>query len=241
MKNPANSSSNGLAMVFSVVPSVNNRSANFVKHPKMQQLMASGQKFDLFVLGWFFNDFLLGFGGHFRCPIVVMTTFQPLKSIRDWVGNPTSVASVPLSRDHGTERMTFSVRVKTFIMYTFELVACSLFDYFIHEPYYAELFPPDVYPTFSEVKRNVSLVLVNHHFSQGKPMANLPNMVEVSGIQIKDVPDALPEVSHEHHSFSQKVKELFLFSSFRSCKTSSTKRSTVPFFFRWGPMPNSLK
>lgn len=42
------------------------------------------------------------------------------------------------------------------------------------------------------MKKNVSLVLVNHHFSQGPVRPLPPGMVEIGGIQIKERPDPLP-------------------------------------------------
>ncbi|KAJ6636556.1 UDP-glucosyltransferase 2 [Pseudolycoriella hygida] len=53
------------------------------------------------------------------------------------------------------------------------------------------------YPTFDEVKRNVSLVFVGHHFSQGAIRPSVPNLIEIGGIQIKDKPDPLPPKINE--------------------------------------------
>lgn len=56
-------------------------------------------------------------------------------------------------------------------------------------------FPPDRYRSYDEMLNNVSLVLVNSHFSSGHPLPQLPNMVEIGGIQVKPQPAPLPEVS----------------------------------------------
>lgn len=196
LQNPGKTATSGPAMMPALLRMTNNRSVSALSHPKMQALMNSGQKFDLFVFGWFLNDFLLGVGGHFKCPIVVVTTFAPIKSIRDLVGNPAGVSSVPLiNRGHGTEPMPFLQRLVEFIVYTVEFIASNLIDYFLYEPYYNELFPASKnYSSFDEVKQNVSLVLINQHLSQGKPRPYLPNMVEIGGIQMQDVPNALPTV-----------------------------------------------
>lgn len=196
LQKPGQTATSGPAMMPALLRMTNNRSVSAVKHPKMQALMNSGQQFDLFVFGWFLNDFLLGVGGHFKCPIVVVTTFAPMKSIRDLVGNPTAVSSVPLiNRGHGTEPMTFLERLEEFIVYTIEYIASILIEYFIYESYYNELFPASKnYPSFDEVKQNVSLVLINQHLSQGKPRPHLPNMVEIGGIQMQDTPNPLPKV-----------------------------------------------
>jgi glucuronosyltransferase len=41
---------------------------------------------------------------------------------------------------------------------------------------------------------NVSMVFVNTHFSTSGPRPNLPNMIEIGGIQIKEKPWPLPKV-----------------------------------------------
>ncbi|XP_037931783.1 UDP-glucosyltransferase 2-like [Teleopsis dalmanni] len=59
-------------------------------------------------------------------------------------------------------------------------------------------FPADQYPSLDEVKKNISLVFTNHHFSQGPIRPNVPAMVEIGGIQIKEKPDPLPEDIKQH-------------------------------------------
>lgn len=196
LQNPSNQQGGGATMLPYAIQVTNNRSVAVMKHPKMRALMNSGQKFDLFVFGWFLNDFLLGVGGHFKCPIVLVSTNPPIKSIRDLVGNPAGVSSVPLiDRGHGVEPMSFLQRLEEFLMYTAEFIITFIVDYFIYYPYYNELFPASQnYSSFDEVKQNVSLVLINQHFSQGKPRAYLPNMVEIGGIQIQEKPNPLPKV-----------------------------------------------
>ncbi|XP_055918738.1 UDP-glucosyltransferase 2-like [Eupeodes corollae] len=49
-----------------------------------------------------------------------------------------------------------------------------------------EYFKSNDYPSLTSMQNNVSLVLCNHHFSEGAVEAHLPNMVEISGIQISD-------------------------------------------------------
>jgi len=60
---------------------------------------------------------------------------------------------------------------------------------------YSYNFPPDRYRSYDEMIRNVSLVLVNTHFTSSGPRPLLPNLVEVGGLQVKPKPDPLPEVT----------------------------------------------
>lgn len=56
-------------------------------------------------------------------------------------------------------------------------------------------FPADRYRSYDESLRNVSLSLVNSHFSSGLIRPYVPNLVEIGGIQVKPKPSPLPEVS----------------------------------------------
>lgn len=164
-----------------------------------QQLMKSGQKFDLFVMGWFFNDFQLGLAAHFQCPSVVIASLPSIKPLRDLVANPSGVPVTPFMTRTSNEVPTFRQRVTNVIGFVLELVATEAMTYFVHAPYYEMNFPAAKnYPTFDEVKRNVSLVLVNDHFSEGTVRANMPNIREISGIQTKSVPNPLPQVPRPH-------------------------------------------
>lgn len=55
------------------------------------------------------------------------------------------------------------------------------------------MFPSNRYPSLSEMKKNVSLVLINHHhISQGPIRPLPPSLIDIGGIQVKEKPDALP-------------------------------------------------
>lgn len=55
-------------------------------------------------------------------------------------------------------------------------------------------FPADQYISYEDATKNLSLVLLNSHFSQGGIRPYVPAMIEVGGLQIKPKPDKLPEV-----------------------------------------------
>lgn len=178
-----------------MIKHITRRSSDALKDPVTQHLLKSNQKFDLVVLGWFFNDFQLGLAGHFQCPSVVISTVPSIKFLRDFVANPSDV---PLYTFHGKPIAgppSFLQRAQNIAAYIFEFFFTIIINQFYFEPYYEENFPANKnYPSFSDVKKNVSLVLVNNHFSLGAVRSYVPNMVEISGIQIKNKPDLLPEV-----------------------------------------------
>lgn len=192
-------SNNSIPSVGVLLPkmlfTINEATANILKHPKMERLKTH-ETFDLIVFGLFVNEFEFGLAAHFGCPYVVVTATPAFKSILDYVGNPNGwpYTSAPILGIQG--HMTFLQRLQNFGCTMLETVFAQLMTYFITEPYYTKTFAASKnYPSFDEVKKNISLILVTQHFSQSAPMALLPNVIEVSGMHIKSKPDPLPEVS----------------------------------------------
>ncbi|XP_075158858.1 UDP-glycosyltransferase UGT5-like isoform X2 [Haematobia irritans] len=169
--------------------------------------------FDLLILGYFMNDFMLGLGAHFQCPIVISFMIQPIVPINDMIGNPYELAYVPSLFSDIRPPMTFFTRVKNFIAIGFESVIMGGLKSIKNKQFYSYNFPADRYPPLEEVYKNVSLVLTNHHFSQGPIRPNVPAIIEIGGIQIKEKPDPLPE---DLAKIMDSAKEGIIYFSFGS-------------------------
>jgi glucuronosyltransferase len=110
------------------------------------------------------------------------------------VGNPYGVDAVPHIAAKITGRMTFLQRVFSFIMYSLDVILMVPYDYY-QNVVYKRYFPADKYRSYDDAHRNVSLFLINNHFSQDHIRPLIPGMVEVGGLQIKAKPSPLPDVS----------------------------------------------
>lgn len=185
------------------------RSSVVVKHPVVQNLLKSQQKFDLFILGYNLNDMMLGLAGQLRIPSVILSTVPPLKSLRDLIGNPASISSVPVFTEPKDYNPSFRKRLTNFVGYLYEYVLMTYANYFIFQTFYDEHFPAsENCPPFDEVKKNVSLIMTNTHFSEGIVRPSLPNLIEILGIHIEDTPNPLPKV---RDFFYFQLRFLFLF------------------------------
>lgn len=163
-------------------------------HPLVEKLRREST-FDLVVFGWFFNDFQVGLSAHFKCPAVLVVSMGAVKPVADLVGNPLGVAYTPMVGSSMVSPMNFVNRVMNFVGATAITTIFNAMTYFVYEPEYRSSFPAELYPSFEEAKRNVSLVLVSSHFSQTSPIALFPSLIEVGGMQAKKHPDPLPEVN----------------------------------------------
>lgn len=180
--------------IFRLIPPLMSRTFDILKHPKFIELKK--ESFDLVVFGYFFNDFALGLSGHFRCPSVVLFPNVNNYFIRKLTGNPNSVSTVPAVFSFPTP-MSFFQRMANLFAGTMEPILFEVIDYVYSRPFYNEAFPAEIYPTFDEVLKNVSLVLLSQHFSERTAEALVPGVIEVAGMHIKKEPSPLPKVYSE--------------------------------------------
>ncbi|XP_055916903.1 UDP-glycosyltransferase UGT5-like [Eupeodes corollae] len=165
-----------------------------LKDQRFQDLMNNpDNKFDLVIMGYFFNEFHIGIGAHFKCPVVISFMSATNNFIDSLIGNPPEVAYVPASPlVAAPDPMKFTGRLQNFITNFFIRLLAFFLDWEMSN-LYSEIFPPSKYPSFEDAKKNVSLVLCNSHFTEGVVRPNVPGLVDVGGIQIKQKPDPLPE------------------------------------------------
>lgn len=182
-----------------------------MSHPEVVQMMKE-ESFDLVILPFAGGRFLSGLAAHFDCPLAFLTQIRAPGMFTKYVGNPQILATTPHIFAGYELPMSFKERVKNVIFFMLE----SLFDYFVglyDEKFYNSNFPSPKYPSQDQVLRNTSLILSNYHFSQGIPNANLPNVIEIGGIQIETELSPLPKDMQE---FLDNAEEGVIYFSFGS-------------------------
>ncbi|XP_037814381.1 UDP-glycosyltransferase UGT5-like isoform X1 [Lucilia sericata] len=180
---------------YNVMSSVMTMANTTINHPTIQDFLQQHKAgdFDLVILGYFMNDFFLGIGAHFQCPVIVSFMVQPIFPINNMIANPLEASYVPTIFSGVRQPMDFWSRVKNMLSVAIEEVVLMNVLRSNMNKMYRYNFPADRYPPLEEVYKNVSLVLTNHHFSQGPIRPNVPALIEIGGIQIKEKPDPLPQ------------------------------------------------
>lgn len=191
----AATSGNGTSYVkrFQMMEPLFRISLDMMNHEKFLPLM--NETFDLLVLGWFMNDYALGLSGHFKCPSVVISPNVNFYTMRKFSGNPSSISTITSVFVNFDAPMTFFQRLQNFVFYLLEFVFMEGLNQFFVKPLYLEAFPAEGFPSYDEVLKNVSLVLVAQHFSGRAPEPLLPGVIEVEGMHVKKEPSPLPQVS----------------------------------------------
>lgn len=96
---------------------------------EMKQIM-NEEKFDLVVIGMFLNEFLLGFGEHFNCPTMILSTSGGTVKLNFITGNPIGVSAVPHLAAYQSTPMNFCQRVKHFLIYVVDFGLQCVTDYY---------------------------------------------------------------------------------------------------------------
>lgn len=164
-----------------------------LNHEVFQSFLRDNKiQYDVIVMVVFLNEAMLGLGHYFNAPIVGFSTFGASKWSNDMVGSPTPLSYVPhhfLVKFDG--KMSFFERICNVLSHISESIYMDWYYMPQQERLYDEAFP-DPKPRLAELQKNVSLVLLNSHFSLNFPRPYVPNMIEVGGLQINRKPKKLP-------------------------------------------------
>ncbi|XP_050332672.1 UDP-glycosyltransferase UGT5-like [Bactrocera neohumeralis] len=179
-------------MLLKEVSKMHNRT---LWHPEIQQFLQDhgAGSFDLLLVGYFANDFHVGLGAHFKCPVILTFMVQPIFYLNELIGNPSEHAYVPTVFSGLKQPMNFWARLENYLIYLFEYYYMGPLMKSTAQKYYSYNFPANSgYPSFEEARRNVALIFANHWFAQGPVRPHVPSLIEVGGIQVKEKPDPLP-------------------------------------------------
>lgn len=143
----------------------------------VQQLLKSDEKFDLCIIEFLMNESLIGFGAHFDCKVIAVSTFGQVKYINDMMHSPMPLSVVPHPFLSFTDRMNYWQRMENIISNAVEDFGYLIYHYPLQAAIYDKYFKADKPPFRHMLRHSVSLVLLNTHFSLNFPQAYLPNMV----------------------------------------------------------------
>ena len=156
-------------------------------------------KFDLIVIDGLFNDCGLGLAHHFKARHMAYVTSTLFMWNYDAYGIPHEASWIPDMQYHYSEEMTFTERFWT----TVNGIMWALDREYSYFPKLGEILRKGLnssdLPPLRDIERNVSLVLMNSHFSEEFPRALPPLVVPVGGMHIKESQKPLPKVSCLHH------------------------------------------
>ena len=180
---------NNLQILFGNCTSMNE---NIFKNLQVKQLMQQQQRFDMILLDILLSDALYGLGEHFNAPMVGVSNYCTWFNVDTLVGNISPVSFIPSVIIQHTYEVNFMQRCLNFALHMINEMTYNFMYLNQQHTLYKELFP-NARQTFAEVRRNFSLVILNHHMSLSYARPYVPNMIEAAGLHIVEE-NELPEL-----------------------------------------------
>jgi glucuronosyltransferase len=160
--------------------------------PSIGKLIKSDEKFDVVVNDVFHTDCFLPFAYKFGAISIGVSTSVIMPWANARFGNPDNPSYIPNLFTSFSDKMNLFERVVNAVT----LALYKVIYHFLSESESQQLarlhFGVDT-PDLDELSRNMSLILVNSHFSLNAPRPLVPGIVEVGGLHIPE-PKPLPQV-----------------------------------------------
>nr|XP_033326628.1 UDP-glucuronosyltransferase 2C1-like [Megalopta genalis]XP_033326629.1 UDP-glucuronosyltransferase 2C1-like [Megalopta genalis] len=164
------------------------------QHPKIQSILKSKEKFDVFIVEMFASDCFLGIGHVLGIPITVaMISSVTLPWANDMIGNPDNPSYIPNFFSGLSDRMNLFQRMDNLWHYVYSKIH---YRYNSDVPAYeiAKKYLGKDLPDFDTLRSRVSLVLANSHPAVSTPRAQTYAFKELGGIHIPpEGPPPLPK------------------------------------------------
>ncbi|KAK9747235.1 UDP-glucoronosyl and UDP-glucosyl transferase [Popillia japonica] len=150
-----------------------------------QYLKNTTKKYDLLITHYFGTNCMLGFGHLFSVPTVAVITSPSLPWISPAIGLPDNPAYIPNIFTSFLPKMSIGERVWNTVAYVLSIISFELFSNKQCNTIAKQFFGPQL-PDLDDLLNNISLVLVNSHFSINQARPAVPNFVEVAGLHIDE-------------------------------------------------------
>ncbi|CAH1403023.1 unnamed protein product [Nezara viridula] len=160
------------------------------KIPKFQEFMKeNNSKFDLLIIEPFFcQQPLMAFAHKYGASVVAIVTIYISPGISAISGNPYPMAYVPNMKLTFTDNMNFWERVQNTFYSFIEILVDEIYGTWLMNNYMKEHFKNypgfENLPSLSEIQNNISLFLVDNHFSLSYPRPYLPNTIDFAGLSV---------------------------------------------------------
>ncbi|XP_050432520.1 UDP-glucosyltransferase 2-like isoform X2 [Adelges cooleyi] len=172
-----------------------------LNNKKVQEFIeADGYQFDLVIFENFQHECFVAMGHKYGAPVVQLIPATPTAFVSQWHSQPFHPAYIPDQNSGFTDRMPFFDRLTNVLVALLQLTLYPLF----YMPKQTEIMNKyfnytgwETRPTLEEMTKNISLTLMNAHFTIGSPRPLVPSFVQVAGMHLKPaspLPNDLQEI-----------------------------------------------
>lgn len=166
--------------------SIKTRTTNSITNSyNFQHLLKSDEHFDVVLVESLYCDEILGLGYHFNAPVISISPIIESTELYGFTAIPALKSFIPNIYNSYTDKMPFLLRLHNMLTYIgiHYVVRAQKWPQF-QRNYEAMFQNPSNPPSIQELKRNVSLILLNSHSTVIPSRPLLPNIIEVGGLAI---------------------------------------------------------
>ncbi|XP_063536632.1 UDP-glycosyltransferase UGT5-like [Cydia strobilella] len=171
-------------------------------HEDVQKLMLDPkEEFDLVIIEWLFNEFLVGLSSVFDCPFIWLSSLEPHGLVLSLIDEWTDPSYMPDVFSKAVPPFTFAQRIsELWTMARHKYIRWQLMSE--EQVLFERAFGPAVamrgrqLPLLEDVKYNASMILGNSHVAIGQSTKLPPSYVPIAGyhIQNKSLPEDLQKI-----------------------------------------------
>ncbi|XP_065367855.1 UDP-glycosyltransferase UGT5-like [Calliphora vicina] len=197
-----------------------------MKNPQVQNLLKT-ETFDLIILESVNTDAWYSLGAHFNAPIIGVSSYGTDPIIDELMGNISPFTYVPLMSTGFTEKMSYTNRMQNLLLKLLELIHNRL----VHLPRHQRIldkYMPHIKQDIWSLRQNMSLFLMNQHFSLSSPRSYVTNMIEIGGFQIQHQPKPLPQKIQDF--LDNSTQDVIYFSMGSNIKSKDFPVETLQIF-----------
>ncbi|XP_061392909.1 UDP-glucosyltransferase 2-like [Musca vetustissima] len=181
-----------------------------MENENVQKLLKSPEEhFDLVIVETLQTDVLYGFAEHFKASLIGFSSYGTDPYIDALVDNISPLAYTPLFSGNSMERMDFWQRLENMWHNILMLLHRVLIHNPLHDSLYRQYFP-NATKSLEELRQNISLILLNQHYSLSFPRPYVTNMIEVGGFHLQHKPQPLPKDIYDF--LSNSTQDVIYFS-----------------------------
>ncbi|XP_026808482.1 UDP-glucuronosyltransferase 2A2-like isoform X1 [Rhopalosiphum maidis] len=148
-------------------------------------LLNNPSKFDLLITEHFNNELFMAFAFKFNIPFILLSSCNLLPWNQHAVGQPYSLANIPITLTSLSIKMNFYERVINIISQAIQLFGFKLLCRARDEATIKRNLDIDV--SLDQMILNASLIMVNTHFTMFTSKPLVPAVVEIGGIHIMPI------------------------------------------------------
>ncbi|KAG5887594.1 hypothetical protein JTB14_025753 [Gonioctena quinquepunctata] len=160
-------------------------------HKNFQAFLKEDNHFDLILAELFNTNCFLGLAKKFNVPIVGMISSTVMPWTVSSFGSPDNPAFIPNHFLGNSDRMTFLGRLENTVIYLWNRLTYKYQMLVPGNEYSKKYLGLDVLDE-TDIMKNISILLMNAHFSLNLPKPLVPNIIEVGGLHLGE-PKRLPE------------------------------------------------